>query len=265
MQHNFSSAAMNRPPERFHAAPASRPFAALLMHPAAKPLLFLMCLLPLLWLLHQSYVGSLGDYPVKALIQQTGSWALYFLYFTLCITPLRQLTGQAAWVRFRRTLGLFSFFYAVLHFVCYSWLDMGFNAQAIIHDIQKRPAAMAGVLALLLLLPMAATASNSAIKALTVKRWQTLHKAIYVIVVLGVLHFLLVRLGKGDLVEVGINATIVALLLGWRIWHWFKHRLLANSKKSNENRQIAPEVYAFLEAIDQRQSRPGSRRKDIIY
>jgi sulfoxide reductase heme-binding subunit YedZ len=187
-----------------------------------------------------------------AFVHFTGSWALYFLYLTLCVTPLRQLTGQVALVRFRRTLGLTAFLYALLHFYSYAWLEMGLDPAAIVADIQRRPAAIMGAAALALLIPMALTASNVAIRRLGIKRWQAIHKAVYLIVVLVVLHMLLVRLGQGELAEVAINAAIVTFLLGWRLVAWLRSRRTQDLPIVDKQRQVAPEVYALLEAIDRR-------------
>ncbi|XVJ70953.1 MAG: sulfoxide reductase heme-binding subunit YedZ [Rhizobacter sp.] len=209
---------MNQSPVRPTATPAARiKGKGLLLHPAAKPLLFLVCLLPFAWLFYGAYANTLGANPAEALIRGSGDWTLRFLCITLCVTPLRQLTRQAALARFRRMLGLFTFFYGVLHFLSYAWLDMGFDLAAIIQDIPKRPFALVGALALLLMLPLAATSFNRAIKTLGAKRWQTLHKTIYAIALLAILHFFWMRSGKNDYAEVAVYAGIVAGLLGWRV------------------------------------------------
>jgi sulfoxide reductase heme-binding subunit YedZ len=189
------------------------------LHPAAKPLLFVVCALPFAWLLYGAFANTLGPNPAEALIRGTGDWTLRFLCITLAVTPLRVMTKQPALARFRRMLGLFAFFYAVLHFLSYGWLDMGFDLDAIVRDIPKRPFALVGFLALLLMLPLAATSFNRAIKALGAKRWQTLHKLVYAVVLLGLLHFFWMRASKNDLAEVSIYAGVIALLLGWRAVH----------------------------------------------
>ena len=215
---------MNHLPLRPTATPARRPTGKGLAHPAAKPLLFLVCLLPFAWLFYGAYANTLGANPAEALIRGSGDWTLRLLCLTLCITPLRQLTGQTALARFRRMLGLFTFFYGVLHFLSYAWLDMGFDPAAIIKDIPKRPFALVGALALLLMLPLAATSFNRAIKTLGAKRWQTLHKTIYAIALLALLHFFWMRSGKNDYAEVAVYAGIVAVLLGWRVARWWLGR-----------------------------------------
>jgi methionine sulfoxide reductase heme-binding subunit len=201
--------------------PVPRPARSkpLWLHPAAKPLLFVVCLLPFAWLLYGALANTLGANPAEALIRSTGDWTLRFLCITLAVTPLRVMSGQPALLRFRRMLGLFAFFYVVLHFLSYAWLDMGFELQAIVKDIPKRPFALVGFLAFMLMAPLAATSFNRAIKALGVKRWQTLHKLVYVIVLLGLLHFFWMRAAKNNFAEVAVYAVVIALLLGWRVVH----------------------------------------------
>ena len=187
-----------------------------LLHPAAKPLLFAACLLPCVWLFYAAAANQLGANPAEALIRSTGDWTLRLLCLTLAVTPLRVLTNQPALARFRRMLGLTTFFYALLHFLGYAWLDMGFDAAVIARDIPKRPFALVGFLALLLMLPLAATSFNRAIRALGAARWQALHRAVYAIAVLAILHFFWMRAGKDDFAEVAVYAAIVAARLGWR-------------------------------------------------
>jgi sulfoxide reductase heme-binding subunit YedZ len=199
--------------------PPPRAPRSALLHPAFKPALFMLALLPLAWLIYGATSNTLGPNPAEALIHATGDWTLRFLCLTLAITPLRQVTHQPALARLRRMLGLFSFFYAVLHFLSYAWLDMGFDLAAIINDIPKRPFALVGFTALLLMLPLAATSFNRAIKALGAKRWQRLHKAIYAIALLGLLHFFWMRAAKNNFAEVAVYAGVIAVLLGWRVWN----------------------------------------------
>jgi len=190
-----------------------------LLSPAAKPVLFALALLPLTRLVYGAFADTLGANPAEALIRSTGDWTLRFLCITLAVTPLRQASGWHVLARLRRMLGLFAFFYAVLHFLCYAWLDMGLDLPAILKDIAKRPFILVGTSALLLLLPLAATSFNRAIKALGAVRWQSLHRAVYAIVLLGLLHFFWMRSAKNNFGEVAVYAAIVALLLGWRIVH----------------------------------------------
>jgi sulfoxide reductase heme-binding subunit YedZ len=190
---------------------------ARLRHPVAKPLVFLLALGPFAWLLAGAVANTLGANPAEALIRGTGDWTLRFLCLTLAVTPLRQATGWSSLARFRRMLGLFTFFYAVLHVLCYAWLDMGFVVADIVRDVAKRPFILVGTAALLLMLPLAATSFNRAIRALGARRWQVLHRAVYAVAGLAILHFFWMRAGKNDFVEVGVYAVIVALLLGWRL------------------------------------------------
>jgi len=190
----------------------------LLLHPAAKPLLFALALVPFGLLLYGAIANTLGANPAEALIRGTGDWVLRGLCLTLAITPLREISGWSALARMRRMVGNFTFFYGVLHFLSYAWLDMGLDLAAIIKDIPKRPFVLVGTLALLLMAPLAATSFNWVIKAMGAARWKRLHRAVYAIVLLGLLHFFWMRAGKNDFGEWAIYAVIVAVLLGWRVW-----------------------------------------------
>ncbi len=189
----------------------------LLLHPAAKPLLFALALLPFAHLLWGAIQNTLGANPAEALIRGTGDWVLRFLCITLAVTPLREAFALTSLARLRRMLGNFAFFYGVLHFVCYAWLDMGLDLAGIVADIPKRPFILVGTLALLLMAPLAATSFNRAIKALGAARWKRLHKAVYAIALLGLLHFFWMRAGKNDFGEWAIYALVMAVLLGWRL------------------------------------------------
>lgn len=189
----------------------------LLSHRWAKPLVFALCLLPLSWLLSRVAQDQLGANPQEALIRATGDWALRFLVIVLAVTPLRELSGLSALARYRRMLGLFMYFYALLHFLSYSGFDMGFDVADIVIDIAKRPFILVGSLALLLLTPLAATSFNAAIRTLGAKRWQRLHRLVYVVAGLAILHFFWMRAGKNDFAEVAVYAALLALLLGWRL------------------------------------------------
>jgi len=193
----------------------------LLLHPAAKPLLFLLALLPFTHLLWGALADTLGANPAEALIRGTGDWVLRFLCLTLAITPLRDWTGWTALVRLRRMLGVFAYCYVLLHFFSYAWLDMGLDWADILRDIPKRPFVLVGALALLLMTPLAATSFNRAVKALGAKRWKTLHKSVYAIVLLGLLHFFWMRAAKNNFAEWSVYAVVIAVLLGWRLWRRF--------------------------------------------
>jgi sulfoxide reductase heme-binding subunit YedZ len=185
---------------------------------AAKPLLFIVCLAPLGWLVYGAVANRLGANPAEALIRGLGDWTLRGLWLTLAVTPLRELTGLAALARFRRMLGVFTFFYACLHLLAYGWLDMGLDVAEIGADIAKRPFILMGFTAWALMLPLAATSFNKAIKALGARRWQALHKAVYAVAVIALLHFIWMRAGKNNFAEPAVYGVILAALLGWRLW-----------------------------------------------
>ena len=195
-----------------------------LLKPAAKPLVFILCLLPFAWLAYNIIINNLGANPQEALIRATGDWTLRFLCIVLAVTPLRTISKTPQLARFRRMLGLFVYFYVVIHLLSYSWFDMGFDVGDIAKDIYKRPFILVGFAAFVLLTPLALTSFNRAIKFLGAKRWQLLHKLVYVIAGLGVLHFFWMRSGKNNFNEVFIYAAILAVLLGWRLIQWYKKR-----------------------------------------
>ena len=195
-----------------------------LLHPAAKPLVFLLALLPFAWLLYGAITNNLGANPAEYLIRSFGDWTLRFLCITLAVTPLRVITGTPALARFRRMFGLFVYFYAVMHLLSYSWFDMGFDVPEIAKDIAKRPFILVGFTAFVLLTPLAATSFNRAVKALGARRWQALHKLVYGVAGLGILHFFWMRAGKNDFAEVAVYAVILAVLLGWRLVQWTRKR-----------------------------------------
>lgn len=206
--------------------PAGTGINGRLLHPAAKPLLFGLLLWPLAGLVWGAAADTLGANPAETLIRSTGDWTLRLLCLTLAVTPLRSVTGWHALARMRRMVGLFTFFYGVLHFLCFAWLDQGLDLAAIVRDIAQRPFILVGSLALLLMLPLAATSFNRAIKALGAARWQALHRLVYASALLAVLHFFWMRAGKNDFAEVAVYALIIAALLGWRLrrWHQGRHR-----------------------------------------
>ena len=193
-----------------------------LLHPAAKVVLFLLCLLPLAWYVFGAFTERLGANPAETLIRGLGDWALRLLWITLAVTPLRTWTNQPALARFRRMLGLFAFFYASLHLLAYGWLDKGLDLADILRDIGKRPFILMGFTAWLLLVPLAATSFNRAIKALGAPRWQALHKLVYVIAIVGLMHFIWMRAGKNNFAEPLVYGSILAVLLGWRAWRRLK-------------------------------------------
>lgn len=222
---NHTASLPARPP-----APRAQRARPLLLHPAAKPLLFVLCLLPLAWLIYGALADQLGANPAEKLIRATGDWTLRFLCITLAITPLRRWAKQPALARMRRMLGLFTFFYGCLHFLCYSWLDMGFVFNDIVRDIAKRPFILVGTSALLLMAPLALTSFNRAIKALGAARWQALHRAVYAVAMLGLLHFFWMRSAKHNYAEVAVYGAVIALLLGSRVITAYRSRRLAGGR-----------------------------------
>ncbi len=190
----------------------------LLLHRAAKPVVFALCLLPFAWLTWGAFANTLGANPAEHLIRATGDWTLRFLCIVLAVTPLRVMAGWTGLARFRRMLGVYCWFYAALHLLCYAWFDMGFDVPDIAADIAKRPFILVGFLGLVLLTLLAATSFNRAIRALGARRWQTLHKSVYLVAGLGILHFFWMRSGKNDFAEVAVYAAILGVLLGWRLW-----------------------------------------------
>ena len=199
----------------------------MLLHPAAKPLVFACSLLPFAWLLWGALTDSLGANPQEHLIRSFGDWTLRFLCITLAITPLRVITGTPALARFRRMLGLFTYFYVVMHLVAYSVFDKELVWADIAKDIAKRPFILVGFTAFLLLTPLAATSFNRVVKALGARRWQALHKLVYAIAGLGILHFFWMRAGKHNFAEVAVYAAILATLLGWRVVNRFRTKARA--------------------------------------
>jgi len=159
-----------------------------LLHPLAKPLLVGLCLLPLAWLVWQAAADQLGANPQEALIRELGNWALRLMCAVLAVTPLRVQFKLPAMARFRRSVGLLAFLYAVLHLLAYAVFDMGLDGAEMVRDIIQRPFILVGTLTLLLLLPLAATSFNRSIRWLGVARWQLLHRLVYVAALTMLLH-----------------------------------------------------------------------------
>lgn len=196
-----------------------------LMQPWVKPLVFMLCLLPCAWLLYAAFNDGLGANPAEALLRRTGDWTLRFLCLVLAVTPLRQLLSLPVLARFRRMLGLYVFFYASLHLLCYAWFDMGLEWADIVADIPKRPFILVGIAAWALLLVLAATSPKFMLKALGGKRWQWLHRVVYVVAPLALLHFFWMRAGKNNFAEVAVYALILGVLLVWRAVRALKSRV----------------------------------------
>jgi methionine sulfoxide reductase heme-binding subunit len=184
----------------------------------AKWILFGLLLLPLLRLVMLGLQDSLTANPIEFITRATGDWTLYFLCLTLAITPLRRITGLNALVRFRRMLGLFTFFYASLHFMTFIWFDHFFELAEMMRDILKRPFIAMGFLAFVLLVPLALTSNDLMLKKLG-RRWSLLHRLIYPIAILALLHFWWMRAGKNNFAEPLVMGAVVAVLLALRlIW-----------------------------------------------
>jgi sulfoxide reductase heme-binding subunit YedZ len=193
-----------------------------------KGAVFVAALLPFLWglwlVLRQVPVD-----PLEYITHETGDWALYLLCGTLAVTPLRRLTGWNWLVKLRRMLGLFTFFYALLHFIAFLWFDHFFDLAAMLRDVAKRPFILVGFTAFVLLIPLAATSTNGMIKRLGGKRWQWLHRLIYVIAPLAVLHFWWMKSAKNNLAQPTLFLVIMALLLGMR-FYWSRVKARAPAR-----------------------------------
>ena len=194
-----------------------------------KPLIFLACLGPLARLGWKAYHHALGANPIEVITHSTGDWTLIFLLLTLAITPLRKLTGQLWLIRFRRMFGLFAFFYVVLHFLTYIWLDKFFDVHEMLADIAKRKFITVGFTGFVLLIPLAITSTRGWIRRLGGKRWQRLHQLIYLSATAGVVHYL--WLVKKDIHKPLEYAIVLGVLLGYRIIVWAVPRLTARQTR----------------------------------
>jgi len=192
-----------------------------------KPMVFILCLLPFALLVFQAFTDELGTNPVETLTHSTGEWSLRFLLITLLVTPLRRLLKMNWLIKLRRMLGLYAFFYAVLHFITYIWLDQFFDIKEILLDIPKRPFITIGFAAFVLLIPLAVTSTNAMQRRLK-RRWLTLHKLVYVIPALVIIHFIWTL--KADYSEPIIYAFFFFLLLLARAIH---DRKQLNIKKAS--------------------------------
>jgi len=188
---------------------------------SAKSLVLLFGLVPFAWLFWGAATDALGANPAEFLSRATGDWTLRLLCLTLAITPLRQFLSWPELARFRRMLGLLTYFYALLHLLCYGWLDMGFDWADALRDITKRPFIWLGFGAFVLLTLLAATSLNRAVRWLGSKRWQRLHQSVYAVAVLSLLHFFWMRTGKNNFTEVWVYAAVIAVLMGWRVRRFF--------------------------------------------
>ncbi|WP_258128934.1 protein-methionine-sulfoxide reductase heme-binding subunit MsrQ [Achromobacter anxifer] len=188
-----------------------------------KPFLFLLGVAPFARWIWLGLNNGLTANPVEFLTRSSGTWTLVCLLVTLAITPLRRLVGQPALVRLRRMCGLFAFFYGFMHFMAWVWWDRGFDPAGMLRDIGERPFIMAGFAAFVLMAVLGATSTQWAMRKLG-KRWQSLHRAIYAIGLLAVLHYWWHKAGKNDLTQPMLYAAVLALLLGWRLVAWLRRR-----------------------------------------
>ena len=195
---------------------------ALLTSKWTKVAVFLICLIPFIELVWRIFTNRLGANPVEFLQHATGDWTLRFLVFTLCITPFRKLLHLPDLIRFRRLLGLFAFFYVCLHFLTYLGPDQSFDLAGMWKDVAKRPFITVGFLGFILLIPLALTSTAGWIRRLGGKRWQMLHRAIYVTAICGVIHYY--WLVKSDVRKPVFYGVLVSLLLVWRVADWLVKR-----------------------------------------
>jgi sulfoxide reductase heme-binding subunit YedZ len=193
-----------------------------------KPVIFLACLAPLGILVWRGFHSALGANPIEAITHATGDWTLRFLLGTLSITPLRRLTRQYWLIGLRRMLGLFAFFYGVLHLMTYIWLDKFFAVHEMLADIAKRKFITAGMTAFTLMIPLALTSTKWSIRKLGGKRWQALHRLIYASAAAGVIHY--IWLVKADLKKPLVYATVLGALLLYRILSWVASRASVTRK-----------------------------------
>ena len=185
--------------------------------------LFLLACVPFLRLIIFAYLDQLGANPLEAITRNTGDWTLYMLCITLSITPLRRLSGWNWLLAMRRMLGLFTFFYASLHFLAFYWFDHFFDVQAMLIDVLKRPFIAMGFATFLLLLPLGITSTNSMMRRLG-KRWKTLHQLIYLIILTGLVHFWWMRAGKQNFAQPLLITVIAVVLLGSRVVTWWQNK-----------------------------------------
>lgn len=192
-----------------------------------KASLFLLALVPFLRLVVATFTDGLGANPVEFITRNTGDWTLYLLCITLAVTPLRRFTNWIWLVKLRRMAGLYAFFYATLHFTTFLWFDHGFDIGEMWKDVVKRPFITVGFIAFVLLLPLAATSTNAMIKRVGAKNWQRLHRLVYLIASLGILHFWWMKAAKHNFTQPLIFGGIVGMLLLMRLY-W---SLAARAKK----------------------------------
>lgn len=183
-----------------------------------KAIAWIVALLPFLRIVFLGATDQFGANPLEFVTRSTGTWTLVLLCCTLAITPLRRITGMNWLIRLRRMLGLYTFFYCTIHFLIWLLVDRGLDPASMLKDIVKRPFITVGFAAFVLMIPLAATSTNAMVRRLGGKRWQWLHRLVYVTGGLGILHYWWHKAGKHDFAEVSIYAAVMALLLGLRVW-----------------------------------------------
>jgi sulfoxide reductase heme-binding subunit YedZ len=188
-------------------------------------IVFVLALLPFMRLIYAVYADTLGANPLEFITRNTGDWTLYFLCISLSITPLRKLLEWHWLIRLRRMLGLYAFFYATLHFLTFLWFDHFFDLSEMWRDVVKRPFITVGFVAFVLLIPLALTSNQWMIRQLGGKQWQLLHRLVYLITPLGVLHYFWMKAGKNLLVQPLLFAGLLALLLGLRLYWRLQTRI----------------------------------------
>lgn len=203
-----------------------------------KIILFALALLPAARLLLFGFTGRLGANPIEFITRSSGDWTLYFLCITLAVTPLRRFTSWNWLIKLRRMLGLFAFFYASLHFTTFLWFDHFFDVAEMLKDVVKRPFITVGFIAFVLLIPLALTSTNGMIRRLGGKRWQWLHRSLYAIAMLGILHFWWMRAGKHNFEKPILFGTIVAALLLVRVHFALRSRI--GQRAAIQERQVTP-------------------------
>jgi sulfoxide reductase heme-binding subunit YedZ len=186
----------------------------------AKPLIWVVCLAPLAWLVYRAVFGGLSPNPIDDITDETGQWTLRLLLVSLTVTPLRRITGWNGIIQWRRLLGLFAFFYACLHLATYIVLDQFFDPAAILADVAKRRYITVGATGFLLLLPLAITSTQGWIRSLG-RRWQHLHRVVYVAALCGVVHLLWIVKGD-DLREPAAYGAVLAVLMATRVYYWLR-------------------------------------------
>jgi methionine sulfoxide reductase heme-binding subunit len=209
----------------------------LLISKWTKVALFAVALVPFLVLIVRALTANLGPNPVEFLQHATGDWTIRFIVFTLAITPLRKLLNIPELIRFRRMLGLFAFFYVCLHFLTYIGPDQSFDLAAMWKDVAKRPFITVGFLGFVLLIPLAITSTAGWIRRLGGKRWQMLHRAVYVTAICGVIHYY--WLVKSDVRAPLFYGALVAILLLWRVADWFLKRRRSSAPVAKQQRASA--------------------------